>query len=130
MKDIHEFFYRSYRSFFNIIVKWPKICMIAVIVSFSVWGIVDSAVFQSEGSYYDETMYGVMGLSDGFLNWFVWAVIGTACGLLTYVITKLVVSYKVLVIANLEKISKNIEKISLKSEKEKNTLQEKSQSNR
>lgn len=122
MKEIKDLDYRSHRSFFNVIVKWPKICMIVIIVLFCIWGIVDTAVFQVEGYHYDDIKYGVMGLPNGFLNWFIWAVIGTACGLLTYVFTKLVVCYKVLVIANLEKISKITETLPPEPEKEKKSF--------
>ncbi len=127
MKEIKELDYRSHRSFFNIIEKWPKICMIVIIILFCIWGIIDTAVIQMEeyvsGHGY-VTYYGVMGLPNGFLNWFIWAVIGTACGLLTYVFTKLAICYKVLVIVNLEKISKITETLPLEPEKEKKPFED------
>ena len=48
-----------------------------------------------------------MRLPDGLLNWLVWTVIGVVCGVITYVALKMSISYKVLVILNLEKIAKN-----------------------
>lgn len=95
--------------------------MIVLICLFCIWGIIDTAVIQMEefvsGHGY-VTYYGVMGLPNGFLNWFIWAIIGVVFGVLAYVLTKLSVCYKVLVVANLEKISKAVESTTRRDDNE------------
>lgn len=51
------------------------------------------------------TFYGILQLRNPFLNWALWMFAGILSGLLVYIPAKISVSYKVLVIANLESIS-------------------------
>ena len=101
MNEKKDLDYSSHRAFFSFMVKLPTICMFLWIGALCIWGIIDSCVLGSGG------YYGVMRLPDGLLNWLVWTVIGVVCGVITYVALKMSISYKVLVILNLEKIAKN-----------------------
>ena len=122
MKKIEELDYRLHRSFFKILITLPEILMIVTIAGFLIWGIVDSAVFHFEenGQYF----YGVMGLPNVFLNCLIWTAIGIILGLIIYALLKILISYKVLVIANLEKISKIAETLPQEAVQEQESVKE------
>ena len=68
-----------------------------------IWAIVDTAVFQYDGYY--GYHYGIMMMPNGFLNWFVWMLIGGVSSFLIYFVGKIALSYKAIVVLNLEKIA-------------------------
>lgn len=105
MKSVYN--YKSQRRFFNVYMKLPLIAAITIIAAFFIWAVVDTAVFTYETGYgfRSKTYYGIMMLPSGFLNWFVWVLIGEILSWSTYFLGTMAVSYKFMVISNLEKIS-------------------------
>ena len=103
-------------KWFNFYKKLPTILFISIVVLFFIWGIVDPSVFgyHYRGySYYGYSNYsideyGIMRLSSGFLCWLIWQVIGIVIGSLTFIFTKLSLSYKILHIEYLKNIGDKI----------------------
>lgn len=98
-----ESFLENAEKWYKRWLKLPKIYFISIVVIFFIWGIIDPSVLEY-GSRYNK-YYGVMGLSSGFLCWFVWQIIGWALGGITYALTKLVTSPIILKTEYLRKIS-------------------------
>ncbi len=85
------------QKYFQFYKKLPAIFTGIIIVWYFIWGIIDPSVFQESYSY--TTLYGVMRLESGFLCWFIWQLIGSVCAAITYFISKILISYKILHIA-------------------------------
>lgn len=98
----------SYQSgYFKGYAMLPGIIAIATLIIFFIWGIVDPIVFKH--SYYynyysSDYTYGVMGLSNGFLCWLVWMVIGAVTALIEYIFGKMHLSQKILTVLYLQKL--------------------------
>ncbi len=99
--------FRQYFKFFEIM---PLVMAILCALGFFVWGIVDATVIYQYHGYKSYT-YGVMGLETKFGVWIVWMLIGIVPTVLTYYLTSVLVSYRMLVIHNLEAIKFSSRKI-------------------
>lgn len=99
-------------KWFNFYKKLPMILFISIVVIFFIWGIIDPSVFgyhySSKYSWDTIDKYGVMMLPSGFLCWFIWQVIGMIIASLTFVFTKLSLSYRILHIEYLKTIRDKI----------------------
>lgn len=103
-----KFNYRSYRAFFKFYTKLPLILLFLTVLLFFAWGIADSIIFQTETWLRGEgtvLLYGIMQLRQQETVWLVWSLIGLIVGLIFFIAMLISISYRVLVIANLEKIS-------------------------
>lgn len=93
-------------KYFKIYTKLPLILACVTLLLFFVYGIIDSTlVFAID---YDEYVYGVMLLPNGFLAWFIWMIIGGVMSAITYFSLKIALSYKILHICYLYKISTHL----------------------
>ncbi len=70
----------------------PQFVAIINMLSFFTWGIIDPIVFQNEPL----STYGIFGLSNGFLCFFVWVLIGLIVSIVVFFVLKMVMSYFVL----------------------------------
>mgnify|MGYP000058264900 CR=1 FL=1 len=95
--------YGQQKKYFNLLMILPKISAIVFMVIMFIWAIVDTAVFQYDGYYGYHC--GIMMMPNGFLNWFVWMLIGGVSSFLIYFVGKIALSYKAIVVLNLEKIA-------------------------
>lgn len=103
-----KFNYRPYRAFFKFYTKLPFFCLLLTVLLFFAWGVADSIIFQTETWLRGEgtvLLYGIMQLRQQETVWLVWSLIGLAAGLVLFIAMMISISYRILVIANLEKIS-------------------------
>ena len=95
-------------KYFSFYTKFPKILTIVLAVIFFIWRIVDPSV--SGGSYYDDD-YGMLIETGSFFGtMIIWWLIGAVVCAITYVVSKLTLSYKVLHIYYLKDIKESLEK--------------------
>lgn len=104
MEDLKDLDYCSHRKFFNFYTVLPVLLAILCFVGFLIGGIVDASVHQAAENF-SQPRYGIMGLPNVFLCLLIWMLIGSVCSALVYLLTKLMVSFMILVVMNLEKIS-------------------------
>ena len=104
MEDLKDLDYCSHRKFFNFYTVLPVLLAILCFVGFLIGGIVDAWVHQVVDDFF-QPRYGIMGLPNVFLCLLIWMLIGSVCSALVYLFTKLAVSFMILVVMNLEKIS-------------------------
>lgn len=92
--------------------KLPKIVLIATLVIFFIWGIIDPCVFGYEGGIYlsKVSYYGIMGLESGFVAWLIWQLIGGVVAFMNYVMLKLMLAPMVLQTECLKEIKENTKK--------------------
>ena len=78
--------------------KLPKIMFFIILGMFFIWGIIDPAtIHHSSGGWYSSRdYYGIMGVSSGFLCWFIWQLIGLVIGAVTYFISKISITVKIM----------------------------------
>lgn len=87
------------KKYFKWYSRLPLIIACLTLLAFCIWGIVDPFVFfdiESVGYYSTKRYYGVMGLSNGFLCWLIWMLIGLAVTPFVYIMSKITLSQKVL----------------------------------
>jgi len=96
---------KSNEKWFKFFVHLPKIVAISLAVLFFIWSIVDPAVFDWYGDY-----YGIMYIGSFFGAMVIWWLIGAVMSALSYAITKLACSYKILHIYYLKDIKNAQEK--------------------
>lgn len=95
-------------KWFNFYKKLPTILFISILVIFFIWGIIDPSVFGYHSWKSEDCEYGVMMLPSGFLCWFIWQIVGIIVASLTFVFTKISLSYKILHIEYLKTIASKI----------------------
>lgn len=104
-------------NWFKFFVYLPLILAGITMFSFFVWGIVDPAVFKVKiyfGDYWDSTSvttYGIMRFDTFFGAMIVWWLIGAISSVITYVVAKLSLSYKVLHIYQLQELRETNQEI-------------------
>lgn len=96
------FFNIENEKWFKFYEKLPMILFCVLATLCFIWSIIDVSVFQY--GYYS-TSYGVMRLDSAFVALLIWWVIGVILSFATYIVAKIVCSYKILVIKYLKKIS-------------------------
>ncbi len=99
-------------KFFKFYAKMPMILAIVTMALFFIWGIIDPIVFKdyvSSGFSFirGKTYYGMMRLKSGFLCWLIWVLIGAVCSVITYLLGRVLYSYKLLHIIYLQKLLGN-----------------------
>jgi len=116
MKWERELVITSNEKWFKFFVYLPKILTIITAVLVFVWSIVDPAVFQYKmyvgyySSRYD-ILYGVMRLDTFFGAMIIWWAIGAVACILTYIFTKIMLSYSILHIYYLRDIRETNQKL-------------------
>ncbi len=98
------------QKIFNTYLKLPKIINVIFAIIFLIWAIVDAAVIKSRSNvptsgFYYGYVYGIFGFSSQLLCFLFWILIGSAITSITYFITKLSASYKILQIEYLKELS-------------------------
>lgn len=77
-------------KWFRIIKYIPIIVSILIIIGSFILGIVDPATIEVEIG--EQTKYGIMQLSSGFLCWLLWMIIGILSSIVSFVLLKICLS--------------------------------------
>ncbi len=101
-KSTKAFFKIENEKWFKFYEKLPMFLLCVLATLCFIWSIIDVSVFQY--GYYSKS-YGVMRLDSAFVALLIWWVIGAILSFVTYIVAKIVCSYKILVIKYLKKIS-------------------------
>ena len=97
------------QKYYDFYKKLPKIMFFIILGMFFIWGIIDPAtIHHASGGRYSSRYYGIMGVSSGFLCWFIWQLIGLVVGSVTYFISKISISVKIMQTEYLAIIAKEV----------------------
>ena len=102
--NVHVREIKEQQKYYDFYKKLPKIMFFIILGMFFIWGIHHSSGGWYSSSYY----YGIMGVSSGFLCWFIWQLIGLAIGAVTYFISKISISVKIMQTEYLAIVAKEV----------------------